>query len=259
MMLPLITAHSGCEGTDPNSRDHLEAAIDSGADVVEVDVRSAADGICVLSHDETIACDDGKNPAIRQSAANDLVRRAPGLLRLSEVLAWAEARGVSLNLDLKEDAAVPSFFASRGKGRVGPGIVFSGCGPETARLVKSFDDAARIVLEAGQLPVGGSEKSYREAASKICDLAVDLGCCGLNVDRAVCSPSLFAIAATRFLPVYVYTVDEEAELGVFAAAGAFSITTHRVGAARRILESCRPVSPGAPMRYTFTIGKMTSQ
>ena len=38
--MTLITAHSGCEGTAPNSLDHILAAIDSGAEMIEVDIRS---------------------------------------------------------------------------------------------------------------------------------------------------------------------------------------------------------------------------
>lgn len=47
----IITAHSGCEKTPPNSREHLLAAIASGAEMIEFDVRMI-DGVLILSHDE---------------------------------------------------------------------------------------------------------------------------------------------------------------------------------------------------------------
>ena len=47
----VITAHSGCEGTPDNSREHILAAIASGAEMIEVDVRQAPDGTLILSHD----------------------------------------------------------------------------------------------------------------------------------------------------------------------------------------------------------------
>ena len=54
--LTVITAHSGCEGTPPNSREHILAAIASGAEMLEVDIRER-DGLLYLSHDE------GEDPA----------------------------------------------------------------------------------------------------------------------------------------------------------------------------------------------------
>ncbi len=46
----VITAHSACEGTAPNSREHVLAAIASCSEMIEVDVRLAGD-LLYLSHD----------------------------------------------------------------------------------------------------------------------------------------------------------------------------------------------------------------
>ena len=46
-----ITAHSGCEGTAPNSREHILAAINSGAEYIEVDVRYDGEAL-YLWHDK---------------------------------------------------------------------------------------------------------------------------------------------------------------------------------------------------------------
>ena len=47
----VITAHSACENTPPNSREHILAAIASGAEMIEFDVRMVG-GKLILSHDE---------------------------------------------------------------------------------------------------------------------------------------------------------------------------------------------------------------
>ena len=44
-----ITAHSGCEGTPDNSEQNIRAAVQSGADLLEVDVRRV-EGQLVLTH-----------------------------------------------------------------------------------------------------------------------------------------------------------------------------------------------------------------
>lgn len=47
---PIITAHSGCEGTPDNSIEHIRTAIASGAEAFEVDVHYV-DGVLILTHD----------------------------------------------------------------------------------------------------------------------------------------------------------------------------------------------------------------
>lgn len=48
---PIITAHSGCEGTPDNSIEHIKTAIASGAECLEIDVHEH-DGTLYLTHDE---------------------------------------------------------------------------------------------------------------------------------------------------------------------------------------------------------------
>lgn len=47
MKRPLITAHSGCMGTAPNSLQSVAAGLRAGAEVIEVDVRMTRDGVAL--------------------------------------------------------------------------------------------------------------------------------------------------------------------------------------------------------------------
>ena len=48
---PVITAHSGCEGTPDNSLEHIRTALASGAEMFEIDIhRSKRDGVLYLTH-----------------------------------------------------------------------------------------------------------------------------------------------------------------------------------------------------------------
>lgn len=49
-MKTIITAHSGCEGTAPNSMDHILTALSCGSEMLEIDVREQ-NGALYLSHD----------------------------------------------------------------------------------------------------------------------------------------------------------------------------------------------------------------
>ena len=49
----LITAHSGSDGTPDNSMEFVNYALGTAVDALEIDVRQAANGTLIISHDET--------------------------------------------------------------------------------------------------------------------------------------------------------------------------------------------------------------
>ena len=51
MNKPMITAHSGCEGTGIDTMDSIEKALLFGADAVEIDIRMDPFGDLRISHD----------------------------------------------------------------------------------------------------------------------------------------------------------------------------------------------------------------
>ncbi|MGI5895098.1 MAG: glycerophosphodiester phosphodiesterase [Candidatus Merdivicinus sp.] len=76
-----ITAHSGCEGTDENSWEHIHAAKSSGADVIEIDVRLNRQTL-YLSH--------------------NLPETVEKCLTLEQCFREVSASGMKINCDLKE-------------------------------------------------------------------------------------------------------------------------------------------------------------
>ncbi len=54
---PIITAHSGCEGTPDNSIEHIRTAIASGVECFEIDINAAPDGTLYLTHDQPASYD----------------------------------------------------------------------------------------------------------------------------------------------------------------------------------------------------------
>jgi glycerophosphoryl diester phosphodiesterase len=102
---PLVIAHRGDWRNDPqNSAAALTAAVTSGADWAEIDLRSTADGVLVLSHDATAG---GLQVA---STALDALRRAhPPLTTLDEAFEAADGLG-GLDLEIKAPIASPGAF-----------------------------------------------------------------------------------------------------------------------------------------------------
>ena len=80
---PIITAHSGCEGTPDNSIEHIRTAIASGAEAFEVDVHYI-DGALVLTHDAPEG--EAESPTLAEA------------FRLA-----SEHPSICVNCDLKQD------------------------------------------------------------------------------------------------------------------------------------------------------------
>ena len=103
----VITAHSGCEGKPDNSIEHIEAAIASGAEMIEVDVRQAADGSLYLSHD--VPADIGMCPLLKE-----VFERV------------AQAENMEMNLDVKTEGLIVPVMALAREYGLEKRIVFTG-------------------------------------------------------------------------------------------------------------------------------------
>ena len=95
---PAIVAHRGSWSEHrENTLPAFVAALDEGADMVELDVWLSADGVPVVHHDETIG--DLGGIAIGSLTRAQLASDAPFIPTLHEVFAWAKGRmGVYVEL-----------------------------------------------------------------------------------------------------------------------------------------------------------------
>ena len=115
----IITAHSGCEKTPDNSREHILAAIASGAEMIEVDVRQAADGTLYLSHD-----------------VPEDIRVRPTLRELFELVESAE--NLEMNLDVKTEGLIEPVMALAREFGLARRIVFTGACNNDRALANSL-------------------------------------------------------------------------------------------------------------------------
>lgn len=100
----LIFGHRGASAHAPeNSLAALRLAAEQGADGVELDIRSTADGELVVHHDANI---EGLGPIIEHTAAG-LRRVEPGLLSFAE--AMKACRGLIVNIEIKNFTTDPDY------------------------------------------------------------------------------------------------------------------------------------------------------
>lgn len=132
-MAPLVIAHRGVHNTGltENTMAAFAAAIDAGADMIELDVRRTAAGELAILHDHAI----GK--VTLDSCSLDEFEAQTGLRPplLSEVLEWARGR-IGLDVELKEDGYV---------GQLAPLLLDFACS-DSDLIVTSFLDPVLAAL-----------------------------------------------------------------------------------------------------------------
>lgn len=238
-VFPLITAHTGCMGMPDNTRRSIEAGLRSGADTLEEDLLLTADGVLVLSHDDTVCLADGTERLISQlsfaelreldiKAHNGASGETIRVLPLDDLLPYISNSSVMMNLDLKSDACVEPVSAWVEKHGLEQRVLLSGCEIERAHRVQHINPRLRKLLNVD--PAFFMAVGYEEAVRHICEDAVSAACFGLNLNYRVVMPDLLQTAAGYGLEVHVWTVNEEPLMKQFIDMGVHSITTRNVAA-----------------------------
>ena len=104
---PLAIAHRGASDWAPdNSLASFRRAALLGADLWEVDVRTARDGTLVAAHDPQVRSVDGRRRAVASLPGAELAASTGGATpRFDEVLALAAAAGCGVYVDAKDEVA----------------------------------------------------------------------------------------------------------------------------------------------------------
>ncbi len=218
---PLVIAHRGASAY---AREHTLAAYDlaleMGADVLELDVRSTADNRLAVVHDRTLRRTAGDGRRVAEITGWDLLRMDPSLrpLLLGEVL---DHYGTSARylIDLKEPRAplereVAAAIAARGLGPYVQVQTFSRAG---LRRVGRSDPA----LSLAQLyPPLMPAELIRGDLGRVASFANAVGPEAASVDAA-----LVAAVHRAGLRVQPYTVNDGPELERLLSLGVDAVIT----------------------------------
>ena len=192
----VITAHSACEGTLPNSREHVLAAIASGAEMIEVDARMDDNGMLYMSH--------------------DLPEDIPACMKLSEMFELiAPEVKMGMNIDAKTEGLVEPVMKLAAEYGLTHRIVFTGaCNSERAKINALGGEMWRSMWPGDNIPDG-------IAANK-----VD-GSPYLNVHYGMITDEYDAALRAIGGGFSAWTVDEEEEIVRFLKMGVSNITTRK--------------------------------
>jgi len=228
---PLVYGHRGAKAhVVENTMPSFDRAIDDGADGVELDVRTSSDGVVVVMHDPDLKrLTDGRDTRLcAQLRARELAEielnnsgRAP---TLADVLDWADARRVLVNVELKHDTHDKPSLAKgvarllRGRARVAQRVIFSSFDPELlARVAVLIPDVPRGFL------VHEGQRLARTPVAPL--LAKTMGAIALHPERTLCTPDRIASWRAREMLLNVWTVNHGSEASDLARLGIDGIIT----------------------------------
>lgn len=201
-----ITAHSGCEGTAPNSREHIAAAIASGAEYIEIDVRSD-NGELYLSHD----LPDDPTKCVRFETLLQFLALHPAIY---------------VNCDLKTDGLIEPVMAAAKRWGMAHRILFTG---------ESTGHGEKVNAQGGTLWHGlWCSEDNEGAIRRAVEYCRETGCPVINLDKKMVNEANLSYVQASGLNYSVWTPDDEETLRFLLEKRVTNITTRQPRLALRL-------------------------
>ena len=223
---PLVVAHRGASARElENSLAAFRAAVQLGADAVELDVHATTDGTLVVHHDEAIA--GRRIPQLTAQQVAEL--RLSNVERIPALAQTLEAIGPRLQVFV-EVKSLPPRFDDRllDALRLGPN-------PD-AYAVHAFDHriVQRLGVQSPALRRGVLSASYPVRPLVALE---DAGATILWQERTLVDRALVGALHDADMQVIVWTVDDPADMERVLALGVDAICTNRPEIGRRAVDA----------------------
>lgn len=219
----IITAHSGCDGTQDNSLEFIKYALSAGADCFEVDVRKDQDGNLFLAHDGT------EEERVELCEAFDMLKSFPEK---------------KMNCDLKiKDLEIPVYQLAR-EFKVERQLIYSG--EVSLKLLwekeKEFPGAEIHLNIENLLPEVYCEDAEALRPEKLKDMLTRAKSCPIaciNMEYHLFTDEMIGLLAQIKLEGSAWTVDEPEEIRRLLEKGLSNITTRNLKTALELKEEMR--------------------
>lgn len=209
-MITKVTAHAGCEGTRAGSRENIMTALESGADVIEMDLR-ALNGKVYLSHFPL------------ETDCLDIY------LTFREALEILQDSDVEINCDLKEAGILKIALDILGETGMRERAFFTG-EIESGHRVEEADFRCFRNVEHYGFVEEGRQLSEPEVHQLIQVYRADQekNLAGFNVEYGMLSPEAIRLFAKEHIPISCWLVDDERAIRQLLQEHISYITTDRV-------------------------------
>jgi len=221
---PLVIAHRGASAHRPeNTLPAFELAVAQCADMIETDLHRTRDGAIVITHDEDLSGLGGRGEIAGATLAEIRSLDAGGgepVPTLDEILDRFGPR-IAFNLELKratdadyDGLEAQALEAVEARGLLGRTLWSSFYDTVLARLRALAPDARVGLLISSRYPI------------HIVERARELGAEAIHPEASVVSAALVEEAHAAGLAVYVFTVDDPAQMRQLLALGVDGLFTN---------------------------------
>ena len=227
---PLIVSEAACIGHAPeNTLAGIEAALNFGADAIEVDVRATSDDVPVLIHDDSVDRTTGGTGRIHEMPLSAVRKLDAGggqhIPTLAQTIDLIRGRAL-LVVEIKQpdiEEAVVRVIRDLGATVHCESHSFA---PDIVQRMRTAEPRM-----AAALLTFGRDNDW----PAFFDLALSLGAQGVSVHGAYSKPAVVRAAQRRSLTFTAWMVDEEKHLLTIRDAGVDRICTSYPDRALRIL------------------------
>ena len=179
-----ITAHTGCEGTDMNTIEAMEAGVKSGADIIEFDLMFTSDGTPVLSH---------TNPKKAQATFEDACKFL------------LEHPTLRANIDVKKADNMPAVFTYIVTYSLQTRVFFTGVKEEFVDAVRTGCPGIAYYYNCYPNPLKTNSQDYlNDLAKKV----KEKGAIGINMHHLFVTKKLVKTFHDNGLLVSIWTVND---------------------------------------------------
>lgn len=250
-----MVAHRGLHGADgahENTLEAFQAAIDAGADALELDVHRTRDGVLVVHHDATLA--DGRR--IKDLNYDDLPGHTDGsrIPQAVEVADLARRTGTRLAVELKEAGYERDVVLQMTSRVPASQLEFISFTRPSIAAIEQLDPTLVTGVLAPRIPGWLRSSPLMPAAVWMMDklgwhptlsTAARLGADYVSVNEQMATRGFLAAAQKRGIHVDVWTVNDEQRMRRLIDDGANGLVTDRADRARELLPSS-PLTTAAP-------------
>lgn len=227
-----VFAHRGVSGRFPeNTMAAFQAALEAGADGIELDVQMAKDGMLVIIHDEKVDRTTGGTGYIKDMTFEEILQLDAGswfaevnagetIPDLEKFLKWAAMEGNELliNIELKNDLIVYPGMEKKVidlilKYGLEQRVIISSFNAESLRRVRDYHST----IQTGYLIEGIPENTL--------DMAKNIGADSIHCEERFALSELGRKAMEAGFPLRVYTVNDETRSEFLTNAGVEVIMT----------------------------------
>jgi myo-inositol-1(or 4)-monophosphatase/deoxyribonuclease-2 len=228
----LACAHRGNSSVfRENTLIAIQSAIDSGAEIIEIDVRITKDGEVVVLHDPTLERLWGISASVSDrnwDEIESLGESESRIPRLSDVLPLFVNSNSSLMIDMEEADPAASAFAVVSQGPLEQSQI-RWCGHiDGMKLIRSLSTTAQIWMPWNEISL--------PAKSKIDSLRPEF----INLHYSYLTRQRVDEFHAIGTQVAIWTVDDEATMRWAIAIGVDSITTNQLALLQRIIAEAVP-------------------